>query len=100
MRGDFEGKKIHARGEKNTFQGPFPSLIFVYMVYKSDLRFWFLEVPCLKVRKRPLKLATRLANGSQDDAPKMASVFRKIPKRKIFIFFSLEGHMAGVNRGL
>ena len=61
------------------------------MVYKSDLRFWFLEVPCLKVRKRPLKLATRLANRSQDDAPKMASVFRKIPKRKIFIFFLWRG---------
>ena len=46
----------------------------------------------MKVRKRPLKLATRLANGSQDDAPKMASVFRKIPKRKIFIvFFSFFG---------
>ena len=43
----------------------------------------------MKVRKRPLKLATRLANGSQDDAPKMASVFMKMPKRKIFIVFFL-----------
>ena len=27
VRGGFEEKKIHVRGKKNTFQGPFPSLI-------------------------------------------------------------------------
>ena len=44
-----------------------------------------MEVPCLRVRKRPLKLATRLANGSQDDAPKMTFVFKKMPKRNEII---------------